>query len=175
MDDEGENCAREAPAGHPKWWKGARGEWLVVAQVILMGLVFFGPRTWSGQLAWGFPLPSPCSIVGAALMIAGGLFFLAALVRLGSGLTPLPYPKDGATLVQSGPYAIVRHPIYSSGLLLAAGWALCVWSWMTLVYVVLLFVFLDWKSRREEGWLMERFPVYRDYRRRVRKLVPFLY
>jgi protein-S-isoprenylcysteine O-methyltransferase Ste14 len=163
------------PVNQTRWWKGARGEWLVVGQVALMGLVFFGPQSLSGQPAWVFPRPGACSIAGGVVMIAGGLFFLTALVRLGPGLTPLPYPKDGATLIRSGPYAIVRHPIYSGGLLLAAGWALCVHSWLTVGYVVLLFVFLDLKSRREETWLAERFPAYRDYQQRVRRLVPFVY
>ena len=163
------------PANHWHWWKGARGEWLVVAQVGLMGLVFFGPRTWSGQPAWPFPFAGACPFAGGALMSAGSLFFVAALIRLGPGLTPLPYPKDGATLVQTGPYGIVRHPIYSGGLVLALGWALCVRGWLTLGYAVLLFVFLDRKSRREEAWLAERFPAYPDYQRRVRKLIPFVY
>jgi protein-S-isoprenylcysteine O-methyltransferase Ste14 len=58
---------------------------------------------------------------------------------------------------------------------LAIGWAIAVRSWLTLAYALLLLVFLDVKSRREEQWLRERFPTYRDYQRRVRKLVPFLY
>ena len=48
-------------------------------------------------------------------------------------------------------------------------------SWLTLGYVAVLFVFLDLKSRREERLLIERFPEYVDYPRRVRKLVPFVY
>jgi protein-S-isoprenylcysteine O-methyltransferase Ste14 len=40
---------------------------------------------------------------------------------------------------------------------------------------LLLLVFFDIKSRREEAWLLARFPAYRDYRRRVRKLMPFIY
>jgi protein-S-isoprenylcysteine O-methyltransferase Ste14 len=87
----------------------------------------------------------------------------------------LPFPKDGADLVQTGPFALVRHPMYSGGLVLAVGWALCVQSWLTLGYAIALFVFLDAKSRREERWLAEKFPAYASYRRRVRKLIPFVY
>jgi protein-S-isoprenylcysteine O-methyltransferase Ste14 len=114
-------------------------------------------------------------MVGRLLIVGGGGLLLAGLVGLGSGLTPLPYPKEGAGLVQSGPFALVRHPMYSGGLVLALGCALCTGSWLTLGYVAVLFVFLDLKSRREERWLTERFPEYAHYRRRVRKLVPFVY
>jgi protein-S-isoprenylcysteine O-methyltransferase Ste14 len=163
-------------AGNRKpWWKGARGEWLVVAQVALIGLVFFGPRTIAGQPAWPIPFPQACRVIGGLLIVGGGGLLVAGLVRLGRGLTPLPYPKEGTALVQAGPFGIVRHPMYSGGLVLALGWALWVRSGLTLGYVAVLFVFLDLKSRREERWLTERFPEYADYRRRVRKLVPFLY
>jgi len=162
-------------ANQKRWWKGARGEWLVVAQVVLIALVFFGPRTMSDQSAWAFPLPRACVIVGRALMILGGALLLAGLVRLGKGLTPLPSPRDGATLIETGPFALVRHPMYSGGLVLASGWALCVRSWLTVGYVIALFVFLDFKSRREERWLTEKFPTYRGYQERVRKLIPFVY
>ena len=163
-------------AGNRKpWWKGARGEWLVVTQVAVIGLVFFGPRTVADQHAWPFPLPRACPTVGSLLVVGGSALLIAGLVCLGRGLTPLPYPKEGATLVQTGPFALVRHPMYGGGLVLALGWALYAQSWLTLGYVALLFVFLDLKSRREERWLTERFPEYADYRRRVRKLVPFVY
>jgi protein-S-isoprenylcysteine O-methyltransferase Ste14 len=161
------------PVGSEKrWWKGSRGEWLVVIQVILMTTVFFGPRTMPGQLS-AFVLPSACRIVGWPLMISGFALFLAGLARLGKGLTSLPYPKDCAPLIETGPFALVRHPMYSGGLVFALGWALFVRSWMTAGYVVVLFIFLDFKSRYEEKWLMEKFPTYRDYRKRVPKLIPF--
>jgi protein-S-isoprenylcysteine O-methyltransferase Ste14 len=157
------------------WWKGTRGEWYVVAQVALIALVFLGPRTVSGWPAPGFPFSRACQDVGAVVIVAGTVLFLAGLMRLGPNLTPLPRPKDDATLVQTGSYHIVRHPMYSGGLAAALGWALFVQSWLTVGYVALLLVFLDVKSRREEQWLTEKFPAYRDYQRRVRKLVPFVY
>ena len=65
--------------------------------------------------------------------------------------------------------------MYSGGVLLSLGWALFVGSWLTVGYAAILFVFVDIKSRLEERWLAEKFPGYAEYRRRVRKLVPFLY
>ncbi len=162
-------------ANQMPWWKGARGEWFVVMQLVLIALVFFGPHTIFGQPGWRFPFPGACRIVGAVLMVIGGGLLMAGLVRLGRGLTPLPFPRKGAVLIETGPYAFVRHPMYSGGVVLALGWALLVHSWFTVGYVVILFVFVDIKSRREEKWLREKFPAYQSYQKRVRKLIPFVY
>jgi protein-S-isoprenylcysteine O-methyltransferase Ste14 len=159
----------------PPWWKGTRGEWLVIIQLALIALVFFGPPTIKGWPSTPFPMPTLAMYGGAALIVVGGGLFVAGVLRLGTNLTPLPYPKSDATFVQTGPYRYVRHPVYSGGLLLAFGWALMRQSWLTLFYGAALLVFLDFKSRHEERWLLERFPEYAEYRRRVRKLVPFLY
>jgi protein-S-isoprenylcysteine O-methyltransferase Ste14 len=147
----------------------------VVAQVVLIGLVFFGPRTALGLPMGPFPFPNTLRIVGGVLLVGGGALLVAGLVRLGPGLTPLPYPKDGAQLIQTGPFALVRHPMYSGGIMLGLGWALYVQGLLTLGYAGVLFVFLDVKSRREEKWLAGRFPDYGIYQQRVRKLIPFVY
>ncbi len=55
------------------------------------------------------------------------------------------------------------------------GWALKLHSTPALVYSLLLFIILDIKARAEERWLMEKFPEYAAYRRRVRRLIPFIY
>ena len=75
----------------------------------------------------------------------------------------------------SGPYRIVRHPMYSGAILVAFGWALFIHSWLAMGITLVLFVFFDLKSRREEGWLKEKFPGYPAYQQRVRKLLPFIY
>lgn len=160
---------------HAPWWKGTRGEWLVVAQIVLMVLLFFGPRTAGAGPARGFPFPHACKVIGALLMIAGGTLLIAGIVGLRSGLTPLPYPRERADIIQTGAFAIVRHPMYSGGLILAIGWTLIVQDWLTLCYTRGLFLLIEVKSRRKEKWLAEKFPGYAAYQRRVRKLIPFIY
>jgi protein-S-isoprenylcysteine O-methyltransferase Ste14 len=166
----------EASAPHAPWWKGERGEWYVVVQVLVILLAVFGPRTLPGWPVWGSPYAEAAAVAGILLLLLGGALALGGLVRLGPNLTPLPYPKDCSELVKTGPYAVVRHPIYSGLLLGATGWALFVHGWLTLVYAAAAFVFFDVKSRREEKWLQEKYgQSYADYRLRVHKLIPWLY
>ena len=155
--------------------KGRRGEWYLVVQVGLLLLLFFGPRSCRGMTAWGSPYTWIGSLGGGALILAGFLLAATGAVNLGKNLTPLPRPKENATLVVSGAYRLVRHPIYSGITFMAFGWGLWLHSWLTIGYALLLFAFFDIKSRREERWLEEKFPEYAVYRKRVRKLVPFVY
>jgi protein-S-isoprenylcysteine O-methyltransferase Ste14 len=143
-------------------------------QAVLFGLVIFGP-TGTDLPAWPSPLAEIATPLGLALVAIGGLIAAAAALKLGPNLTPLPHPKDDSTLVDSGLYGLVRHPIYCGLILAAFGWALYVQGWLTLAWAVVLLVFFDIKSRREEAWLLARFPAYADYRRRVCKLIPFIY
>jgi protein-S-isoprenylcysteine O-methyltransferase Ste14 len=139
---------------------------------MLMALVFLGPR---GAPEWVFPRSMFGSAAGSILLLAGLSFLVAGTFQLGSKLTPLPYPGDHAKLIVTGPYSLVRHPMYSGGILMAFGWAILVHSWLTLGYAVLLILFLDVKSRREERWLCENFADYSAYQKRIRKLMPFIY
>ncbi len=163
------------PAGKAPWWKGRRGEWYVVVQLLLFVAVGFGPRTAAGMPAWTGSLAVFASPTGVILMLAGAGLMLAAFTNLGKGLTPLPYPKDNGQLIQTGVYGFVRHPIYCGVFALALGWALFVRGPLTVMYAVFLLLFLDVKSRREERWLSAKYPAYADYQKRVRRLIPFVY
>lgn len=157
------------------WWKNARGEWYVVAQIALFALVAVGPLL--PDVALDLPAGLRNALIGAglALLAGGGALALAGLLALDGNLSILPHPKAGAHLVERGPYALVRHPIYGGIILGAIGWALLFRSPITLAIALALLVFFDAKSRREERWLARAFPQYRAYQRRVRKLLPFLY
>jgi protein-S-isoprenylcysteine O-methyltransferase Ste14 len=157
------------------WWRGPRGEWYVVVQFLLFALLVFGPKTVAGFGRWGSIWASVSLVAGLLLGLVGGLFILLGLVYLGRNLTAVPHPKENATFVNSGVYVMVRHPIYCGIILAAFGYALVWASLLTLLYALILFVFFDIKTRREEKYLRLKFPAYAAYQQRVAKLIPFAY
>lgn len=119
--------------------------------------------------------PSPIRVViGAvlgALAVITGISATAALGkqwRFDAALNP------DHDLIQSGPYAIVRHPIYASMLLMILATALIVSTWIALcVALVFYFIGTEIRIRVEENLLIARFGnVYEDYRRRVSAYLP---
>jgi protein-S-isoprenylcysteine O-methyltransferase Ste14 len=157
------------------WWKGSRGEWYVVGQVALFLLVAFGPRNWSAWPAWPDPYVEVGLVMGGMLLPAGFLLIATGMLKLGNNIAAVPCPKDGAPLIVSGPYSLVRHPMYGGAIIMAFGWAFFIKGSLTFVYATILFLFLDLKARREEQWLQDTFCGYEEYQRRVKKLIPYLY
>jgi protein-S-isoprenylcysteine O-methyltransferase Ste14 len=157
------------------WRHGKRGEWYLVFQAGLFILVVVGPRTCPGLPAWSADWLRFGTVGGGLLFLGGGLLAGAGALSLGRNLTPLPRPREGADLVVTGAYRFVRHPIYSGLAAMALGWGGWVHGWLTMGYALLLFLFFDLKSRREERWLKEKYPEYAAYQQRVRKLIPFVY
>lgn len=154
-----------------KWWSGSRGEWWVAGQMLLMLAALVSPPTGNVPEKWR----AGTRIGGSMLMGAGVLVAAAGMLRLGRNLTPLPYPRDNGTLITSGIYGLVRHPIYLGVLLGTTGWALLRYSLVGLLVTVALFVLFDRKAAREEAWLNEKHAGYAAYRRHIHKLIPWLY
>lgn len=151
---------------------GPRGEGWVALQFALLGAI--GVAALAGP-AWGDPARTVTTIVGFALAIVGLGMATLGLRDLGSNLTPLPYPRAAARLVDTGIYGRVRHPIYGGIIVGALGWGLATASIVALVLAGILVMFFVLKSRREEAWLAARFPEYPAYRRRTHALIPFLF
>jgi len=84
-----------------------------------------------------------------------------------------PEPKAGGRLVTSGPYRLVRHPMYLSVLLFTAAFALAGDGWQWPAWLALAAV-LYAKALREERGLPLVHPDYPDYRARTRAILPFL-
>jgi protein-S-isoprenylcysteine O-methyltransferase Ste14 len=151
---------------------GPRGEGWVLIQGVL--LVVVAATGWSLGPDWSGPLRLAGIVVGIVLITGGMVLAFRGVVDLGGALTPLPRPRDGAELVQTGVYALVRHPIYGGLILAAFGWAIVKASIVAVALGVALAAFLRVKSVREEAWLEQRFPAYPAYRARTRRLIPWL-
>jgi protein-S-isoprenylcysteine O-methyltransferase Ste14 len=150
---------------------GPRGEGWLVAQIVLFWLIvataLLGP-------AWSGPLRLMTTVIGGGLIVAGGVLAFRGVRDLREAFTPLPHPRAGAELVESGIYTRVRHPIYGGVIVAATGWGLLTASVATVALAVLAAGFFDLKSRREEVWLVERYPGYAAYRERTRRFIPWL-
>jgi protein-S-isoprenylcysteine O-methyltransferase Ste14 len=156
-----------------KW--GQSGEWYVVFQFVLFALIFFAPLLTPDLIKWTDPWDSIGLVLGAGLSLIGGLMALAGVLSLGRNLTAVPYPKEDAVLVESGAFRFVRHPIYCGIIFGALGWGFLNNSLLTLLFALVLFIFFDVKSRREEVWLSNKYSNYAAYQLRVRKLIPLIY
>jgi protein-S-isoprenylcysteine O-methyltransferase Ste14 len=156
-------------------WRNQRGEIYVAIQGLLFAWLIFGPKNWAPLGAWPLLSGTAATWTGITLIALGFLIALAAALGLGRALTPLPKPNEAGQLVASGVYRWVRHPIYTGVLLMALGWAFYIEGLVTLWSVLLLAIFFDIKSRREERWLLEKYPEYAAYQKKTRRLIPFIY
>jgi protein-S-isoprenylcysteine O-methyltransferase Ste14 len=116
---------------------GARGEWWVVAQGVLLELLALAP---------GFRLLS----AGAAFALLGSLLALAGALVLGPSLTPLPARAEREQEVYGGIYGLLRRPIYAGVLLAFLGFALATASPARLAIAAVLALFFDRKAKREK-------------------------
>jgi protein-S-isoprenylcysteine O-methyltransferase Ste14 len=123
-----------------------------------------------------FPLNYPLyqsNTVGLILVFAGAAFAGLARLALGANWSARARIRAQHTLSTSGPYRIVRHPIYSGLLLLFLGTAVILGE--ARGYIAFVIAFLTWffKSRTEDRLLAERFgPDFTAYRRRTKALIP---
>jgi protein-S-isoprenylcysteine O-methyltransferase Ste14 len=113
-----------------------------------------------------------------AVVVLGALLLIAAastLLRRARAFTAFPRPLESGSLVEAGPYRIIRHPVYAGIILAGIGAAIIRASPAVALLTLALFLVLDVKRRREEAWLSERYPAYGSYRARTKAFVPLLY
>jgi protein-S-isoprenylcysteine O-methyltransferase Ste14 len=144
------------------------GLWLLAQMPLMIAAITLAP--WLGSLA-----PLPVRAIGIAMAATGIALVVWSRATLGPSFTAFPKPVDGGTQASGGPYRFVRHPIYTAVVLCLAGWALLWQSVVAGALVSVLALLLDFKARREEAWLASAYTGYAEYRRRVRKFIPFIY
>ena len=151
---------------------GPRGEGWVLIQGVLLVLV--AAAGWSLGPDWSGPVRLVGVVAGLALIACGITLVVRGVADLGGAMTPLPRPRDGAALVETGAYRLVRHPIYGGLILAAFGWAIVQASSVAVILAAALAVFFRLKSAREERWLELRHPDYAAYRARTRRFIPWI-
>lgn len=110
---------------------------------------------------------------GLAIATVGALIAIWARLTLGTNWSGRVTLKQDHKLIATGPYAFVRHPIYSGLLFAFAGTALVEGTLRCLAGLALVFVCYRLKIRKEEQLMMQTFPNdYPAYRRRVKALIP---
>ena len=109
-----------------------------------------------------------------AIAIIGLLVITIAILQLNKNLTPFPTPKEGGTLIQTGLYKFVRHPVYSGIILTALGFGFYDGSfWKTAVGFALWMLFY-FKSKYEEQLLCNQFSDYKEYQKNTGRFFPLL-
>ncbi|MGA8154434.1 MAG: isoprenylcysteine carboxylmethyltransferase family protein [Terriglobales bacterium] len=112
---------------------------------------------------------------GIALTWAGIAFAIWARHTIGANWSGRVTVKVDHQLIQSGPYAFVRHPIYSGLLAANLGAALVIGRWRCLVAMVIFLAEMTRKASKEEGFMVTEFGErYQEYRLRTGFLVPRL-
>lgn len=147
-----------------------RGGLWVVGQSVLLGAVIAGGIFCRGQ--WHSLWINVC---GVALLLIASSCGVAGTLSLGQSLTPFPKPSARTTLVTTGIYGLIRHPLYTAVLCGALGWAIVWRSWPALLAALALAPLFDAKARQEERWLRQQFPEYASYQQRVRRFLPWIY
>ena len=112
--------------------------------------------------------------LGLVIFFGGLAFAVWARVNIGRNWGSPMTRKEDPELVTSGPYRLVRHPIYSGILMAGVGTAVAL-SWLWMIAVVLAGIYFIYSATVEERYLAEAFPeTYPPYKRSTKMLVPFL-
>ena len=114
--------------------------------------------------------------IGAAVTVMGLLFAVWARHHLASNWSSAVTIKQGHELITTGPYALVRHPIYTGILTGFLGTAIALSQVRGVIGFALIFLVLLPKLRMEEKWMRSQFgETYVTYARQTTALVPYLF
>ncbi len=155
----------------------AEGE---TTQKIIMGIAMTGflaaivVPALDHRFGWS-AVPVGLALFGDALIALGFLFVFFVLRTNTYGASTIQI-AEGQTVISTGPYAMVRHPMYAGALALLAGVPLALGSWWGLLPLMVLLPALIWRLLDEERFLIGNLPGYAEYRKQVRqRLLPFIW
>lgn len=150
-----------------------RGGWWVLAQLSLFALYVFALVA-TPSLTEGFGLGF-AQITGVVMVVIAVVVGGWSMAILGRDLSIFPHPTEEARLVDSGPYRLVRHPIYFAVIMGALGLALALLNTAAVIVALVFIPFFMAKTGFEEDRLVEKVPGYRDYRSTILyRIIPWV-
>jgi len=114
-------------------------------------------------------------VLGVMLVLAGLGLSIWARLNLGDNWSGTVSLKENHSLVRTGPYKYVRHPIYSGILLGICGSSVVIGEWRGLIGFAFALGALAHKSKAEERIMRQTFPEYEEYAAKTAALVPFVF
>jgi protein-S-isoprenylcysteine O-methyltransferase Ste14 len=112
-------------------------------------------------------------VIAGDLLVATGFYFIFLVYKENPFSSATVEIAEDQKVISTGPYAIVRHPMYASGLLYLLGTPLALGSYWGLLAFAAMVPFLIWRLFEEEKFLARNLPGYSEYQKRVRsRLIP---
>lgn len=153
------------------------GQWVVsrlLLAIVLVAVFHTELIGWASAAPWRISGSPIVSSLGVALAGAGVAFAIWARLHLGANWGMPMTVRENPELVTSGPYAYVRHPIYTGVLLGILGTALVSGLPWLIVFAVACIYFV-YAARQEEKVMQEKFPAeYPLYKERTHMIIPFV-
>lgn len=144
---------------------------------LAISLIVFNPLIY-GSLLSSRILPEGIVVdsIGLAILILGLGFGIWARLHLGRYWSARIVLAKDHQLIQTGPYHLVRNPIYFGGLVAVIGTAIVTSEVRGVFAIVLVLIAFMQKIRLEERWMLERFGLtYIEYQKKVKAFIPFIY
>lgn len=115
------------------------------------------------------------SIVGAIIGLGGLALGLLSFKALGRNFRVYAAPRRSGTLITSGVYSLVRHPMYAGVIIGLAGYVIAFGSWPLAPACLAVAIFYTVKSIKEERILAAKYPDYPEYQSRTWRFIPYVY
>jgi protein-S-isoprenylcysteine O-methyltransferase Ste14 len=144
----------------------------IISALFMLGFAgFVVLPAFDHRFGWSPVAPVVSAIADGMIVLSFLLFFL--VMKSNSYAASTIQVEEGQPVVSTGPYAYIRHPMYSGALLLVTAMPLALGSWWSVLLVVPFFPVVVWRILDEEIFLCKSLPGYDEYMQSVRyRLVP---
>jgi protein-S-isoprenylcysteine O-methyltransferase Ste14 len=125
---------------------------------------------------FGWSTVPPAVSVAGDVLVALGFLFIFFVFKVNSYGASTIQIAEGQKVISTGPYALVRHPMYAGVLVMLVGVPLALGSWWGLCVLALMLPVLIWRLLEEEKFLAKNLPGYTDYQQKVPyRFIPYIW